>query len=573
MKRDTSALTKNVYDLLVIGGGIYGACVAWDAVLRGLSVALVEKADFGSATSANSLKIIHGGLRYLQHGDLKRMRESICERRALMRIAPHLVHPLPVIIATYGHWMRGKEVVALALMINDLISADRNRLEDPQKHIPRGRVISQKEVLELVPGLLQHDLTGGAIFFDAQVYNSEQLLLSFLHSASKAGADVANYVEVTGFLRDKDCVIGVEAKDGLTDDRFQIRARMVVNTSGPWVNRVMGFLSRPGIGRRVRFAKAINLVTRPLCQTYAVGISCKTPYSDADSVIDKGARFLFITPWRGRSVIGTTYAAFEGDPDHFKVSENDIHNFLNEINQAYPSASLKMEDVSLVHGGLLPISGDCPKTGTVRLSKQYQVYDHRKDGVKGLVSVVGVKYTTARQVAEKVVDRVFESWGQTPPQSMSSVTPLHGGEIKRFDDFLHTEIAKRPSGLGEDVTRRLVYNYGSAYPDVLRYFAGHAQGDGTYSDHRAVLKAEVLHGIRDEMAEKLADVVFRRTELGTAGHPGEESLRFSAEIMRQELGWSPARCRQELQDVEALFASKHSSVRGDGSKLAGTAVQ
>jgi glycerol-3-phosphate dehydrogenase len=555
MKRNLTALTNEVYDLLVIGGGIYGACMAWDAVLRGLSVALVEKADFGSATSANSLKIIHGGLRYLQHGDLKRMRESICERRTMMRIAPHLVHPLPVVIATYGHGMRGKEVLALALMINDLISADRNRLEDPQKHIPRGRVISKKEILELVPGMQQHHLTGGAVFYDAQVYNSERLLLSFLRSASKAGAELANYVEVTGFLRDKDWVIGVEAEDVLTEHRFQIRARMVVNTAGPWVNRIMSFVGRPRMAGHVRFAKAMNLVTRSLCQTHAIGIFCKDAYLDTDSIIDKGARLLFITPWRGRSVIGTAYAAFEGDPDHFTATEDDIHKFLNEINQAYPSANLKMEDVSFVHKGLLPADAVCPRTGSVRLCKHYQVYDHRNDGVKGLLSVVGVKYTTARQVAEKVVDRVFESWGQSPPKSMSSVTPLHGGQIQKFDDFLQAEIAKRPCMLGEDMIRGLVYNYGSAFPDVLRYFDRHADCDGAFSDHRALLRAEVLHGIRDEMAEKLGDVIFRRTDLGTADNPGEASLKTCALVMAQELGWDEAKIQRELEEVKKGFPS------------------
>ena len=201
MERDPSKLQRNKYDLLVIGGGIYGACVTWDAALRGLSVALVEKGDFASATSANSLKIIHGGLRYLQHGDFKRMRESIRERRTLMEIAPHLVHPLPVLIPTFGHGMQGREVLSLALMINDLIGFDRNRLDDPEKHICRGRVISRRECLELLPGIHKKDLTGGAIFHDAQVYNSERLVLSFIRSAEKAGAELANYVEVTGFIQ------------------------------------------------------------------------------------------------------------------------------------------------------------------------------------------------------------------------------------------------------------------------------------------------------------------------------------------------------------------------------------
>lgn len=231
MQRNAIALTQNVYDLLIIGGGIYGACIARDASLRGLSVALVEKADFGCATSANSLKTIHGGLRYLQHGDLKRMRESIGDRKILMQIAPHLVHPLKVVLPTYGHGMRGKEAMALALAVNDLVSCDRNFLADPQKHIPPGRVISKNQCLQLLEGIDSQGLTGGAIFYDAQVYNSERLILSFLRSAVQAGADVANYVEVVGFLQMGDRITGVTAKDVLTGDSFQIQAKTVVNAS------------------------------------------------------------------------------------------------------------------------------------------------------------------------------------------------------------------------------------------------------------------------------------------------------------------------------------------------------
>ena len=172
MDRDLTQLANHKYDLIIIGGGIYGACVAWDATLRGLSVALVEKADFGHATSANSLKTIHGGLRYLQQLDIKRMRESIRERRTLMRIAPHLVHPLPCLMPTYGHLTKGRAVMALALKVNDLVSFDRNRLEDPQKHLPKGRVISRQECLQLLPNIVREGLTGGAVWHDAQVYNS-----------------------------------------------------------------------------------------------------------------------------------------------------------------------------------------------------------------------------------------------------------------------------------------------------------------------------------------------------------------------------------------------------------------
>ncbi len=567
MKRDLAQLSNKVYDLCVIGGGIYGACVAWEATLRGLSVALVEKADFCSATSANSLKIIHGGLRYLQHADFRRMRESICERRALMRIAPHLVHPLPVLIPTYGHGMQGKELLSLALLINDLVSFDRNRLDDPEKHIPRGRVISRKEVMQLVPDIDGRDLTGGAIFHDAQVYNSERLVLSFLRSAAKAGADLANYVEVTGFLKEGDRIIGVNAKDILTGDRLNIRARLVVNTSGPWGERVAGLLDGSSPKRGAPLAKAINLVTRPLFQKYAVGLTGKKAYRDAGALINRGNRFLFIAPWRGYSLIGTDYMIYDGDPDYLKVTKSEIQGFLDEVNQAYPSAGLKMEDVLFVHAGLLPRHGVCQRSDNIRLTQHHQLRDHRKEGIEGLISVVGVKYTTARHVAEKAVDMVFRKLGMRPQKSATAVTPLHGGQIEQFDAFLTQETERRPEGLSEEDIRHLIYNYGSEYHNLLKCPDTNSGSAQRITGTSSILRAEVLYGIREEMVQKLADVIFRRTELGSAGYPGDKCIKACAFAMAQEFGWDEARVQGEIDEVSEVFPATAPVARFAGNQL------
>ncbi len=552
MNRNLTELTTHIYDLLIIGGGIYGACVAWEASLRGLSVALVEKADFGAATSANSLKIIHGGLRYLQNADFKRMRESIQERTTLMRIAPHLVHPLPVLIPTYGHGMKGKEALRLAMSLNDLISCDRNQIKDPQKHIPNGRVISKQECQGLLPGIPHQGLTGGAIFHDARVYNSERMTISFLRSAAKIGATIANYVEARGFLQQGNRITGIIARDSLSGNQFDIRAKTVVNTCGPWINRVLDLVEESQYQPKIGLTRAMNLIIRrPLCQNYAVGISNR----NINSVTNKGNRFLFMAPWRGQTIIGTNYAVWDGKPDDFQVSESDIQDFLQEINQAYPSANLTREDVSFIHGGLLPRIGVNSKTGEPILAKHYQIYDSSPAGLTGLISVMGVKYTTARDVAQKVVDRVFQSWGQKPPQSLSSVTPIYGGEIDDFEELLQNAIAKKSHELSVDDVHSLVYNYGSAYPQVMKYLDHQLESDRTPVDKFSMLKAEVIHALREEMAQKLTDVVFRRTELGSIGNPGNEALQICATTMATELGWNYTRIQQELQEVHNIFRS------------------
>ena len=239
IERNLGSLASREFDVLVVGGGIFGACAAWDAALRGLSVALLERRDFGSGTSANSFKMVHGGIRYLQHADMYRIRESSRERSALLRIAPHLVSPLPIMIPTYGHGREGKELLSAGMLVYDLATIDRNRgLLDPDRRIPRSRVVSREACLEALPGLEASDLTGGALFHDAQIHNTPRLTLAFLQSAASAGATIANYVEASGFLQDGDSVTGVRARDVLGGDTLDVRARMVLNCAGPWATSV-----------------------------------------------------------------------------------------------------------------------------------------------------------------------------------------------------------------------------------------------------------------------------------------------------------------------------------------------
>ena len=588
MQRDLKQLEADTYDVLIIGGGIYGVCAAWDAALRGLSVALVEKGDFGHATSSNSLRVIHGGLRYLQHGDLRRLRQSIQERTVFMRIAPHLVHPLPFLIPTYGHAMRGKEILTLGLRINDLIGFDRNRLEDPQKHLPPGRIISREECLRLFPGIEKRGLTGGAIVYDCQVFSSERLILSFARSATIAGAQLANYVEVFGLLRNGDNVAGVKAKDLLNGSEIDIRARVVVNTSGPWLDRVLSLCNGHYSNRRLTLSKAFNiLVNRQLIPHYAVGIYAKNRFKDRYALLSKGSRLLFLTPWHNRSLIGTVHLPYDCDPDHCGVTEDEIQDFLDEINEAYPAAALERQDVCFTYGGLLPT--DNHRKGGVQLVTRYRIVDHKKEeGVEGLVSVMGVKLTEARHVAEKTIDLVFAKLGETPPKSATAKTPLHGGHIHQFSAFLTEEIQRKPQRISADVFQRLIQLYGSAYPEVLKYLdddyvlsptkTATCRSEDTYSpSHRtgkqsaasffhpndtsqagscSLMRAEVLHGVREEMAQKLTDVVFRRTSSGIAGNQRDEALRSTAVIMSKELGWDDMRTQREISDSKAFLSTR-----------------
>jgi glycerol-3-phosphate dehydrogenase len=481
------------------------------------------------------------------------MRESVRERRTLMRIAPHLVHTLPFLLPTYRDWKRRRPVLAAALLLNDLVSFDRNHLTAPDKYIPPGRIISREECRKLFPGVLEDGLTGGAIWYDAQIYNSDRLTLSFALSASKAGAEVANYLEVTGFLRDGSRVRGVRAKDIPSGEEIDIRSRVVLNAGGPWIDRMLHLLDGERRPRLFHSSKAMNLVTRPLTKDVAVGLSGKRTHRDDDAWIGKGRRVLFIIPWRGYSLIGTSHAPYRGEADSFEASEEDIQELLDEINDAYPAARLERGDVRLVHRGLLPMVPGSHDGNGVTLVKKYRIRDHRIEGIDGLITMMGVKYTTARGVAEKAVDRVFGVLEKKAPKSRTAMTPLHGGAIESFSDFLDQEVERKPHGLNEESVRHLVQTYGSAYGEVLRYVEHDRSWAQPLVEASPVLRAEVLHAVREEQALDLASVILRRTELGSAGHPGRPCLESCAAIMAPELEWDQAKVSEEIAKVDEFY--------------------
>jgi glycerol-3-phosphate dehydrogenase len=559
MHRDVGVLNTKAYDLIVVGGGIFGICAAWDAALRGLSVALLERADFAHATSANCFRIVHGGIRYLQHGDLYRIRESSRERNALLRIAPHLVHPLPIVVPTYGHGLASREFLCAGLWTYDLLTFDRNHgITDPQKRIPAGHAISRQECLRLFPGLESNGLTGAVILYDAQMYSPARLALSFLRSAVRAGADAVNYTEVTRFLRSGDRVCGVRAKDTLTGDELEVRGRVVLNAAGPWAEHVL----KLGLGLQLRspltYSRDACLVaTRSCPHPYALAVPGST--KDPDAVLSRGRRHLFVVPWHDCSLIGVWHKVHTGEPDSFTVTAEEAQRFLDEVNASYPGLGLTLKDVSLWNAGLVLFGQK--QTGSEDLSygKRSELLDHANvHGIDGLVTMVGVRYTTARGVAEAAVNQVFRKLGRRPPGQRTSTTPLYGGGVDRFADFVESAIRQRPPAVRPETVRALTHQHGTEYHQVLRHIDADPTAAETFPGS-AVIKAEVVHAVRHEMAQKLGDVLFRRTNLGAAGHPGEPALKTCADLMASMLGWAPERIQNELDEVQAVFPSWHAA--------------
>ncbi|HJW89044.1 MAG TPA: glycerol-3-phosphate dehydrogenase/oxidase [Anaerolineales bacterium] len=552
MRRDIQKLVDQRYDVVIVGGGIYGACIAWDATQRGLSVALVERGDFGQETSANSLKTVHGGLRYLQDADLALVRMMIHERSALLRIAPHLVHPLPSLMPTYGHLMKSKPVMAVALKINDLVGFDRNRGLDVAQQLNPGKVISREDCLRLLPGLAEDGVTGGALWYDGQVYNTERLTLSFILSAAGAGAAVGNYVEAFGILQEEDRVTGIKARDTLSGGEFELRASVVVNAAGPWVNCLLAGLPRRPEGFKFRHSLAINLVTRQLIDGIAAGVPSRSRAMPKNGGAAR-SRTLFIAPWREYSIVGTYHLPYTGHPDELRLDAGQIECFLEEINSAYPGAGLALEDIRLVHKGFLPAM-DQRSGQEVKLLRQGQIHDHRKEtGLQGLISVVGVKYTSSRQIAEKTVDTVFRQLGKQPPECKTDQLPLHDGQMNEFGEYLSQQVRQASRRMKPDLVRDLVYSYGSEYPRLLRLIDLQAGGEEKPVGIAEIIRAVTLFAVRHEMAYKLKDVILRRSGIGSAGRPETSRLLCCVDVMAAELGWDQSRQAGEIAEVEAIY--------------------
>ena len=541
MQRDLRRLADRRFDLIVVGAGFYGAIAAWDAALRGLAVALIDKGDFGGATSFNNLKTLHGGLRSLQSLDLRQMRLFVRERRALARVAPHLVQPLPFVVPTYRHPARSRLAMRAALAITDAVSHDRHDgVSDSALQLPRGRVVSRAECLRLNPVIDPAGVTGGALWHDYQMHNTDRMTLSFVLSAVDAGVVAANYAQADALLSDGQKVDGVRVRDVLSGDTFDVRATAVLNATGPWAASFLDSLGARHTTPATRLSRAMNLVVRRVDLAQGCGGRVR-------------GRFLFMAPWRNVTLVGTSHDACDGGPDALTVSQADVDDFLADVCAAFPHADLAAGDVRLVHRGLLPmVSGH---NHHVKLLRESTVVDHSRHGVHGLVSMFGVRYTTARATAARAIDVVFRQRGvRTPPPCRTADTAVVGGAITDKERFVRAVTSRCSEGLSRELLRRLALSYGTAYDAVLQPLREDPSLASPLGAQCEVSGAEILHAVRHESAVKLADALIRRTEAGSAGHPGRDAISRAAAIVARERGWNEWQLSNEIADVEAFYS-------------------
>ena len=391
------------FDVVIIGAGINGAGIARDAAMRGLSVLLVDKSDIGTGTTSASTRLIHGGLRYLEHYEFGLVRESLRERETLLKIAPHLVRPLPITIPIYKHSRRGRATIRAGMIAYDLLSIG--------KSLPRHRMLSCGETLKQSPGLNPEGLLGSALYFDAQVEFPERLVLENVLAARGHGAEVLTYTPVTNFRGEGDSVSGVEfVSEGLS--QFA-RAAVVINAAGPWVDRL---LERAPVQspRLIGGTKGSHMVVSPF-----PGAPTTAIYIEARS----DRRPFFIIPWNGKYLIGTTDVRFEDDPDEVRSEPWEIDYLLSETNLAFPSAQLTRERILFTYAGVRPLARTDDKDEQ-SITRRHFICEHSQ--LKNLLSIVGGKLTTYRSLAEECVDLIFRKLGRSSPPCTTAKEVLPG---------------------------------------------------------------------------------------------------------------------------------------------------
>lgn len=551
MVRDVARLSAQPYDLLVVGGGICGLACAYDAAQRGLSVALIERDDFGSATSFNHAKTIHGGLRSLQSGDVRKARASMVERRALARIAPHLVEPLPFLIGTYSSLTRNRLAMRVGFLLDAAVGWDRNDGLDPRLHLPAGRVVARHECLASFPGIREQGLTGGALWHDYQVPEADRLTLAFAQAAMAHGAVLANYVEAVALRRTGQRIGGVGARDRVNGTALEIDAAMTVISAGPWTS---GLIAGAGVDHAVPLLKAMNLVTSRPMGPVALG-----------AATDDG-RMLLLMPWRGRALIGTAQSVRPSPAGDTAVSASELDGFITEVNHAFPSLGLSRSEVTLVHRGIVP--GVQLRDGSLTLRAQPVIRDHAEDGLGGALSVMGVKYTTARGVAEHAIDIVCHKLGRRAP-CRTATTRLPCAEEVDEASGRRQALTRGLLGNDEEAIQHLARAYGTAASEVISLARERSDLAQRVVATAPVIRAELVYAVRREMAWTLTDVVVRRTSLGSAGYPGDAAVTVAARIVGQELAWTAERTAAEREELRAFYEPVGPDRGSKGSKGSG----
>ena len=528
------ALADADYDVVIVGGGMAGAGAARDLALRGLSVALVEKGDFASATTARSSKLIHGGLRYLELFDFGLVRESLAERERLRRLAPHLVRPLPFLVPIYRESSRGLIKVRIGLRLYDWLTPGRDR--------ERYRVLRAVDALSLEPGIRSEDLRGAGYYFDDLLLFPERLCLENVLSACRHGARAFNYTQVEEIRRDgHGAITGVRARDLLTGAVATLGARIVVNATGPWVDELRALA-------RVQ-DRGAHILRR------TKGIHCLLPRLSERAIYHstQDDRMIFVIPWRELSLVGTTDDDFDGDLDRVHATRAEVEYLLAEVRHAVPDPRVAPAEVLYTYAGVRPLSFEEGRRAS-DVSRAHKVVE---EAGGRFLSITGTKLTCFRSRAEALGERVCRALGRDGASRTAHLT-LDGADEEAGRVEAHTWLDvsgdAAASGLPRETLETLVSLYGRNYPRVTELAGKVPGGAERLCPTNPDVVAQLHHAVQDELTVSLQDFLLRRTGIGTSRCQGRDCAEAIAHRMAPLLGWSARRLDAELEAYQAHVA-------------------
>lgn len=529
LKRDFDAVSAETYDVVVVGGGIIGAGIARDAALRGLRTLLLDKEDFAYGTTSRSSRLIHGGLRYLKQLELGLVHQDLREREILLHIAPHLVHPLPFVIPISSARPLQRAVLPFGLMLYDLLFY--------HKSLPSHQKLSRSETLKMEPGLEPKSLVGSYIYYDCQLPFVERLCWENALSAAEHGATILNHAKVVGLLRDGNSVSGVKVQDMISGENHQIKARIVINASGHWVDSIREMLGK-GARPMIQRTKGIHLLT-PQTSHNAVVL-----FAIADG------RLFFVIPWQGYSLIGTTDTDYSGDLDSVNAEVEDVNYLLAEVQRIFPSVNSR--DIFYTSAGLRALAySSSSKPGNV--SRNHKLLDHeRKDGIRGLVSVLGGKITAYRAVAEQTVDLACKKLG-AKTTCVTAEVPLPGAPA--VPEVTVQQVANE-RGLPVETVAHLSALYGSSFLQVLNLLNQNPRGAQRLCPHCQDIMAQVQYAVEYEEALTIEDFLLRRSVVGLSPCQGLDALDLVANEMGRLLRWSSDEQQRQKDTYRSRIAMR-----------------
>ncbi len=524
-------MSERHFDVAVIGAGINGAGIALDAALRGLSVVILDKNDMCSGCSAISSRLIHGGLRYLEYGEIPLVYESLHERIRLRQNAPHLVEPLRICIPIFKGARRGPSLIRLGMIAYDLLSI--------RKTVPNHEMLNAAEVQAAEPGLRADGLRAAARYYDAQVTFAERLVLENLLGARSAGAEILTHCELTKIQFARGAVESLRYVDRIDNSNHEISVGTVINAAGPWVDRVLA-TAPTRTDRHIGGTKGSHII---------VGQFDGAPQDAFYVEAEADGRPFFILPWNEQYLIGTTDIRYAGDLDDIRVSDEEVDYLLSETNRVFPSAGLSREDIHYAYAGVrpLPYQDKGPESA---ITRRHIIKANRKVG-KGLFSIIGGKLTTYRSLAEQAVDKIAKLQQRKLPRCRTRdylLPGTWGRDVAR----------ERLQGLGALSDRgvsRLLSIYGGRATEICELCDTNESLAIDIDGCGRVLAAEVVFALREEFARTLADIVFRRSMVGLDPDQGRPMYETIADIAASERGWTTEQRALQLDGLRAASAA------------------